>query len=151
LASDEDPLMRYLLPPIVLCGLMVWLFLPWGLATADRGPPPPPVAAWSEAQDRHAVEQAAGAGKLHEDPERHALRQAVASAANHVQASPCNTSLRQALSDTFDVYRRHMAATVDDRVETLPREDGTAIDLSQHFNEPVEDAWRYAETAPCDN
>jgi hypothetical protein len=141
--------MRYLLAPIVLCGLMIWLFAPWW--TPSAGPRPPAATAHTEAWDRQAVQSADGAGKLHEDPERRALRQALMNAANRAAASPCDTRLRQVLSDTFDTYRHHMTATVDDRVETLPRDDGTAIDLSQHFNEPVEDAWRFAETAPCDN
>ena len=97
------------------------------------------------------MQNAAAAGKLHEDPQRRALRQAVLNAANRAAASPCDTRQRRALSDAFDAYRRHSEATADDRVETLTLPDGRVIDVSRHFDDPVEDAWRFALTAPCEN
>jgi hypothetical protein len=105
----------------------------------------------SEQQDRQAVENAASSGRLHEDPERHALRQAVLNAANRVEASPCDTQQRQKLSDAFDAYQQHMQATAEDKVETLTLGDGRVIDVSRHFDNPVEDAWRFALTSTCEN
>jgi hypothetical protein len=111
----------------------------------------PALAADTEAQDHQAVENAVGAGRLHEDPERHALRQKVLNAANRVDASPCDTRQRQVLSEAFDAYQHHMQATADDRVETLTLSDGRVLDVSRHFDDPVEDAWRFALTTPCSN
>jgi uncharacterized heparinase superfamily protein len=111
----------------------------------------PALAADTEAQDRDAVQNAAGSGRLHEDPERHALRQTVLNAANRVDASPCDTQQRQKLSEAFDGYQHHLQATADDRVETLTLGDGRVLDVSRHFDDPVEDAWRFALTTPCSN
>jgi hypothetical protein len=111
----------------------------------------PALAADTEAQDREAVQNAAGSGRLHEDPERHALRQKVLNAANRVAASPCDTQQRQKLSEAFDAYQHHMQATAEDRVETLTLGDGRVLDVSRHFDDPAEDAWRFALTTPCSN
>jgi hypothetical protein len=142
--------MRYLIA-VIAGGLIIWLLASKGVPPIDPGPRPQVVHGGSEASDRQAVQNAVGAGKLHEDPQRRALRRAVLTAANRAEASPCDTRRRKELSDAFDAYHRHMAATADDRVETLTLRDGRVIDVSHHFDEPVEDAWRYALTAPCDH
>lgn len=143
--------MRYLIA-VIAVGSIISFLVPRAVLLLIHPAPPPQVAdAGREARDREAVQNAVGAGKLHEDPERRALRRAVLTAANRAEASPCDTRLRRVLSDAFDVYRRHMAATADDRVETLTLRDGRVIDVSRHFDDPVEDAMRYALTAPCQN
>ena len=144
--------MRYLIA-VIAASLLFGFLVPRGvlLIVSGRQQQPQVIVAGSEARDREAVQNAVGAGALHEDPGRRALRQAVLNAANRVEASPCDTRQRQVLSDTFDVYQRHMAATADDRVETLSLPDGRAIDVSHHFDEPVDDAMRYALTTPCAN
>lgn len=143
--------MRYLIA-VIAAGLIISYLVPRAvLLLIHPAPPPQAVDAGNEARDREAVQNAEGAGKLHEDPRRRALRQAVLNAANRAEASPCDTRQRRALGDAFDVYRRHMAATADDRVETLTLQDGRVIDMSHHFDEPVDDAMRYALTAPCEN
>jgi hypothetical protein len=142
--------MRHLIA-VIASGFIVWLLASKGVPPIDSGPRPQVVHGGSEASDRQAVQNAVGAGKLHEDPQRRALRRAVLTAANRAEASPCDTRRRKELSDAFDAYHRHMAATTDDRVETLTLRDGRVIDVSHHFDEPVEDAWRYALTAPCDH
>lgn len=143
--------MRYLIAVIAVGSIISFLVPRAVLLLIHPAPPPQAADAGSEARDREAVENAVGAGKLHEDPQRRALRQAVLNAANRAEASPCDTRQRRALSDAFDDFRRHMAATADDRVETLTLQDGRVIDVSHHFDEPVEDAMRYALTAPCEN
>jgi hypothetical protein len=148
-------LMRYLVAAIVV-GLTIWLLVPRAVLLIASNPRPPVVdasASLAKAEERRsqAVQNAVGAGKLHEDPQRHALRQAVLNAANRVEASPCDTRQRRALSEAFDIYSRHMTATADDRVETLTLQDGSVIDVSHHFDEPVEDAMRFALTSPCEN
>jgi hypothetical protein len=142
--------MRYLIAAIA-GALMIWLLAPRGVPPIDPGPRPHIVQGGSEASDRLAVQNAVGAGKLHEDPQRHALRRAVLAAANRAEASPCDTRRRRELSDAFDAYQRHMAATADARVETLTLRDGRVIDVSHHFDEPVDEAWRFALTAPCNH
>jgi hypothetical protein len=142
--------MRYLIA-VIAGALIIWLLAPKGVPPIDPRPRPQVVDAGSEASDREAVQNAVGAGKLHEDPQRRALRRAVLTAANRAEASPCDTRRRRELSDAFDAYHRHMAATADDRIETLTLRNGRVIDVSHHFDEPVEDAWRYALTAPCDH
>jgi hypothetical protein len=142
--------MRYLIAAIV-GAVMIWLLAPKGVPPVDPGPRAQVVQGGSEASDRQAVQNAVGAGKLHEDPQRRALRRAVLAAANRAEASPCDTRRRRELSDAFDAYSRHMTATADDRVETLTLRDGRVIDVSHHFDEPVEDAWRFALTAPCNH
>lgn len=142
--------MRYLV--IVFAGgLIIWLLASKGVLPTDPAPRLQLAGTGSEARDREAVQNAVGAGKLHEDPQRRALRRAVLNAANRVEASPCDTRQRRVLSDAFDAYQRHMAATADDRVETLTLPDGRAIDVSHHFDEPVDDAMRFALTTPCDH
>ena len=110
----------------------------------------PPVAA-SEAEDWQAVQNAENQGRIHQDPERRALRQAVLNAANRVEASPCDTQQRQKLNDAFDAYQHNMQATAEDKVEIWTLQDGRVLDLTQHFNNPVEDAWRFALTSVCQN
>ena len=145
--------MRYLIAAIA--GSLLFGFLvPRAVLLVVTARPQQPqviVQAGSEARDGEAVQNAVGAGALHEDPRRRALRQAVLNAANRVEASPCDTQQRRLLSDVFDTYQRHMAATADDRVETLTLQDGRVIDVSHHFDEPVDDAMRYALTTPCAN
>jgi len=137
---------------VIAVGLIVGYLVPKGVQVmASRPPEPQEVAASTEASDRAAVKNAAGAGLLQEDPARRALRQAVLVAANRVDASPCDTQQRRRLSDAFDAYQRHMAATADERVETFTLRDGRVIDLTRHFSDPVEDAWRFALTKPCRN
>jgi len=145
--------MRYLIA-VIASSLIIGFLVPRGVLVMVSGRQQPQVVgadAGSEARDREAVQNAVGAGKLQEDPRRRALRQAVLNAANRVEASPCDTRQRQVLSDVFDVYQRHMAATADHRVETLTLPDGRMIDVSHHFDEPVDDAMRYALTTPCAN
>ena len=148
--------MRYLIAVLVV-GSIISYFVPRGVLLLIHPAPPPEVADGGhaaldrEARDREAVQNAVDAGKLHEDPQRRALRQAVLSAANRAEHSPCDTRARQALSDAFDAYHRHIEATADDRVETLTLADGRVIDVSRRFDDPVEDAWRFALTAPCEN
>ena len=144
--------MRYLIA-VIAASLLFGFLVPRGvlLIVTGRQQQPQVVVAGSEARDGEAVQNAVGAGTLHEDPRRRALRQAVLNAANRVGASPCDTRQRRVLSDVFDAYRRQMAATADDRVETLTLQDGRVIDVSHHFDEPVDDAMRYALTTPCAN
>ena len=143
--------MRYLVA-LIASSLIIGFLVPRGVLLMVSSPRQPEIVdSGSEARDREAVQNAVGAGRLREDPRRHALRQAVLNAANRVKASPCDTQQRSALSSTFDAYRRHMAATADDRVETLTLQDGRVIDVSHHFDEPVDDAMRFALTAPCAN
>jgi hypothetical protein len=137
---------------LIAVGLIVGYLVPKGVQVmASRPPEPQEVAVNTEAGDRAAVENAVGAGLLHEDPTRRALRQAVSDAANRVDASPCDTRQRRRLSDAFDAYQRHMDATADERVETLTLRDGRVIDVTRHFSDPVEDAMRFALTKPCAN
>lgn len=110
-----------------------------------------PAAGASEAEDWQAVQNAENQGRLHQDPERRALRQAVLNAANLVEASPCDTRQRQKLNDAFDAYQRRMQATAEEKIETWTLQDGRVLDLTQHFNNPVEDAWRFALTSNCEN
>jgi flagellar motility protein MotE (MotC chaperone) len=110
-----------------------------------------PPAAATEAEDWQAVQNAENQGRIHQDPERRALRQAVLNAANRVDASPCDTQQRQKLSDAFDTYQHHMQATAEDKIETWTLQDGRVLDLTQHFNNPVEDTWRFALTSICQN
>jgi hypothetical protein len=140
--------MRYLIIAIV-GGMILWLLAPKAVPPTGPGQRPQVVVGGSEASDRDALQKAVGAGKLHEDPKRHALRRAVLTAASRAESSPCDTRRRRELSDAFDVYRRHMEATAEDRIETLTLQNGRVIDVSRHFDEPVEDAMRFALTAPC--
>jgi hypothetical protein len=148
--------MRYLIA-VLAVGSIISFLVPRAVLLVIHAAPPPQVADGGretldrEARDREAVQNAVGAGKLHEDPQRRALRQAVLNAANRAEHSPCDTRQRQALSDAFDAYRHHREATAEDRVETLTLPDGRVIDVSRHFDDPVEDAWRFALTAPCEN
>ena len=143
--------MRYLIT-LIASSLIIGFLVPRGVLLMVSSPRQPEIVdTGSEARDREAVQNAVGAGKLQEDPRRRALRQAVLNAANRVEASPCDTRQRSTLSSAFDAYRRHMAATTEDRVETLTLPDGRVIDVSHHFDEPVGDAMRYALTAPCTN
>jgi hypothetical protein len=143
--------MRYLIA-VIASSLIIGFLVPRGvLLMASRPQQPQVVDAGSEARDSESVQNAVGAGALHEDLRRRALRQAVLNAASRVEASPCDTRQRRLLSDAFDAYQRHMAATVDDRVETLTLQDGRVIDVSHHFDEPVDDAMRFALTMPCAN
>ena len=139
---------------LIAVGLIIGYLVPKGVQVmASRPQEPQPVAAstGTAARDHASVKNAAGAGLLHEDPVRRVLRQAVLVAANRVDASPCDTRQRRVLSDAFDVYQRHMAATASDPVETLTLRDGRVIDVTRHFSDPVEDAWRFALTKPCVN
>ena len=143
--------MRYLIT-LIASSLIIGFLVPRGVLLMVSSPRQPEIVdTGSEAHDREAVQNAVGAGKLQEDPRRRALRQAVLNAANRVEASPCDTRQRSALSSAFDAYRRHMAATTEDRVETLTLPDGRVIDVSHHFDEPLDNAMRYALTAPCTN
>jgi len=143
--------MRYLIT-LIASSLIIGFLVPRGVLLMVSSPRQPEIVdTGSEARDREAVQNAVGAGKLQEDPRRRALRQAVLNAANRVEASPCDTRQRSALSSAFDAYRRHLAATTEDRVETLTLPDGRVIDVSHHFDEPLDNAMRYALTAPCTN
>jgi hypothetical protein len=145
-------LMRYLIAVIVVGWIIAFLVPRGALLLIESSPRPQPVVtASTEARDRQAVESAVGAGTLHEDPQRRALRRAALNAANRVEASPCDTQQRRVLSEAYDAYRRHMEATAEDRVETLTLQDGSVIDVSHHFDEPVDDAFRFALTTPCAN
>jgi hypothetical protein len=110
-----------------------------------------PPAGAGEAEDWQAVQNAENQGRLHQDPERRALRQAVLNAANLVEASPCDTRRRQSLNDAFDAYQQRLQATAEEKVETWTLQDGRVLDLTQHFNNPVEEAWRFALTSNCEN
>jgi hypothetical protein len=121
--------MRYLIA-VIVAGLIIGALVPRGVALLASNPPAPQAAPVNtEAQDRQALQNAA----------------------NRVDASPCDTRQRQVLSDAFDAYTRHMTATSDDRVETLTLADGRVIDISRRFDDPVEDAWRFALTKTCEN
>jgi hypothetical protein len=110
-----------------------------------------PPAAASEAEDWQAVKNAEGQGRVHQDPDRRALRQAVLNAASRVESSPCDTQQRQKLSEVFETYKHGMEAPADDKIETFTLKDGRVLDLTQHFNDPAEDAWRFAFTSTCKN
>src|SRR3984893_426945 len=103
--------MRYLIA-VIASSLIFGFLVPRGvLLMASRPQQPQVVDAGSEARDSEGVQNAVGVGALHEDLRRRAVRQAVLNAANRVEASPCDTRQRRLLSDAFDAYQSHMAAT----------------------------------------
>jgi hypothetical protein len=139
--------MRLMIGIIVICGLAFWLFTPH-LSPVQ---PDPRLRTFSQAkEDSVALANAAAAGKLHEDPQRRALRQALIYASGRVESSPCDNQLRQGLKDAVAAYLSYLRQTHDDPVETFTLEDGTVIDATGYLSQPARDAMHRAQAARCD-
>jgi hypothetical protein len=144
--------MRYLFGVIVICGLVIWLAVPKVTPmpkVMTMGPNPQLRTFNQTMDDRTTLQNAADAGKLHENPERRTLRQAVIRAAGRVESSPCDLKQRQVLRETFDTYVKQLAKTRDMALETYTLKDGTVIDASHHFQEAVDEALQNAQSARC--
>jgi len=90
--------------------------------------------------DSQMLESARQSGELREDGTRRMLRQALLSAANRLENSPCDKSLqlafRKATSDLIAYLRK-----TRDRVETYTI-DGHVVDASAIFNAAASDVIR---------
>jgi hypothetical protein len=149
--------MRLLIGIIVFCGLAIWLFTP--IVVPVKPDPRIPtfdqqMAARKEAvrqgtDERARLRNALAAGKLHEDPQRHSIRQAVLEAADRVVASPCDTQQRQALKVAFIAFLHQMGATHGDPAEVVALDDGTVLDGANYYNGAVMDAMQRATQKGC--
>jgi hypothetical protein len=138
--------MRYILGVIVIVGLAMWLFAP----RLSAVPPNGQLRGFTQRlEDNETLKKAAAAGKLHEDPQRRALRQAILRASSRVVSSPCDPRLRQTLRDAFDAYHRVVKPVDFDPVETFTLKDGTVIEAERYFQGPADDAKRSAEETRC--
>jgi hypothetical protein len=135
--------MRTLFIVIVICGLVVWLFMPH--LTPVK--PDSRVPTFEQAlADREALKDAAESGRLREDPQRRALRQAILRAADREEASPCDNRLRQALGEAIAAFFTNVTAAGSDSVETITVSN-REINSSVYFNEQVRNVFHEAIAA----
>lgn len=141
--------MRYLLALIVVCGLALFMLIsqwrqPGQGVTVTLFP--------QDVAERAAVQNAAAAGQLRQDPELRELRQAIFNAANRVEASPCDSRQRQALREAVQTYTREMfSRATRPPTETVTLADGTVLRADSYFSQRVAAAARHAEAESCDN
>jgi hypothetical protein len=135
--------MRYLLALIVVCGLALFMLSGQHFTVKPFAQGIP---------DRAAVQNAAAAGRLRQDPELRELRQAILNAASRVESSPCDARQRQALRVTVETYTREMLSrALRPPTETVTLADGTVIRADSYFSQPVIQAATHAEAQRCDN
>lgn len=147
--------MRLLIGIIVVCGVVAWLFTP----TVVPVKPDARIPTWDERMEarRNGTDEgtrlrnAAAAGKLHEDPSRHPVRQAVLDAADRVVASPCDAQQRQALKDAFIAFLHQNGATHGSPGEAVTLDDGSVVDGADYYNGIVFNAMKRATEKGCAN
>jgi hypothetical protein len=141
--------MRYLLALIVVCGLALFMLMTY-VSEPGHGVTLRPFA--QGVAERAAVQNAAAAGKLHQDPELRELRQAIFNAASRVESSPCDARQRQTLREAVATYTREMfSRALRPPTETVALPDGTVIRADSYFSQQVVAAASHAEAQSCSN
>jgi hypothetical protein len=133
--------MRFVIAVVVVCGLIAWLVASRTPAGPGINPRPGDVA---------ALDNAAAAGKLHQDPERRVLRQSILDAANRVEASPCDPQRRREMVQAATAFNALVTHSDPSEIETYALNDGTLVRTSHYFNDVVRDAMGRADGAHCD-
>jgi len=126
----------------MLCLLLAWCFVPFTGSTGPRG------SRWSYdsglVKDHEKFERAQAAGRIHEDPERHRLRQAVLNAGSRLRSSPCDPSIKPMLVAATSVLLLHMRQTGDEPRETVEI-DGQTLDAAPFLNTDAAEVIREAK------
>jgi hypothetical protein len=133
--------MRFAIAVIVVCGLIAWLVASQSSSGVGIQPRPGDIA---------ALDNAAASGKLHQNPERRALRQAILDAGSRVESSPCDPQRRRELLQAEVAYNRYVTTAEADESETYALNDGTVVKTARYFNDVIRDAIRRANIARCD-
>jgi hypothetical protein len=84
-------------------------------------------------ENRAELERVMAAGHIHEDPERHRLRQAVLDAGSRLQSSPCDPAVKPALVAAVTALLSNMYKTDGEPVEMVTL-DGKEIDATTFLN-----------------
>lgn len=85
-------------------------------------------------ENRAELERAMAAGRIHEDPERRRLRQAVLDAGARLQASPCSPAVKPVLVAAVTALLSNMYETDDQPVEMVTI-GGKEIDATAFLND----------------
>lgn len=125
---------------IMLCLVLAWCFVPF--STKPSG------SHWSYdsglVENHEKFERARAAGRIHEDPERHRLRQAVLNAGSRLHSSPCDPSIKPVLVAASAALLLHMRQTGDEPRETVAIE-GETLDAAPFLNTDAAEVIREAK------
>jgi hypothetical protein len=133
--------MRAWIRVIIALALLAWLIAP----RIEREVPDPELWGFERTVDNPAVfERARAAGRLHEDPTRRRLRQAVLDAGSRLEFSPCDEQLKPPLRAAIDELLAEQRKTAGQPIETVTI-DGEIVDASAFLSKPAAGVIREAK------
>lgn len=127
----------------IACVLVVWAL--WPRQSALTPSAQVPTFEQSRADSR-VLEAAASSGTLREDPGRRELRQAVLTAGNRLENSPCDKTVQLALRKATSELMANLIRTRDEPIETYTI-DGRVVNATGFLNTAAITVMREAQSS----